>query len=74
VAIPFKLPLSARLLLARVTNWAFLSVNGLRYVFNSVIPFSLSLKDLVFSVSARSAMADRQALWQVLVLAMACAT
>jgi hypothetical protein len=29
-AIPFILVLTARLLLARVTNWAFLSGNGLR--------------------------------------------
>ncbi len=30
VALSFILPLSARLGLARVTNWAFLFVNGLR--------------------------------------------
>jgi len=43
-------------------------------IFNSVITFSLSLKDLVFLVSAKSAVENRQALWQVLVSAMAGAT
>jgi len=35
---------------------------------------SLSLKDLVFLVSAKSELADRQALWQVLVTGLAGAT
>ena len=32
---------SAQFFIYRVTNWAFLSVNGLRLFFNSVIPFCL---------------------------------
>jgi len=42
----------------------------LRCFFNSITPFIVSSKDLVFLVSAKSAMADRQALLQFLVVSL----
>lgn len=67
-------PLKPACTIPCVTNWAFLPVNGLSLFFNSVIPFSLSLKHLVFLVSAKSVLADRQALWQDLGLVLVSAS
>jgi hypothetical protein len=54
-------------------HWRFLSVNGLRYISNSVIPYFSVFKDLVF-LASKKIMYTMQALWQVLVLALTCAT
>jgi hypothetical protein len=43
-----ELPPNPFLHIAFVTNWAFLSVNGLRLFFNSVIPFFSVLKRFSF--------------------------
>jgi hypothetical protein len=62
------LALSAQFFIYRVTNWAFLTVNGLRCFSNSVIPFSKSLKDLVF-LGQQKRVENRLVFWWVLALA-----
>jgi len=59
------------LILAFVTNWAFLSVNGLRLFFNSVILFSTVFKRFSFFSVGKKGKEYRLALWRVLALALA---
>nr|AOE13590.1 hypothetical protein [uncultured bacterium] len=48
-----NIALSAQFFIYRVTNWVFLSGNGLRYFFNLGIPFLYVFKRFSFLVSAK---------------------